>query len=196
MIDIKTARQITKDAPDRLQWLSTWDSAQGMRFQACGSRYMCMIDLDPLAEVGHIALHDTAEGEGAPVARIEELMEEPRLYGASLVSRADLTRAVKLAMIFARDNADSVRIDFSACSLSVYGRSAERGDVTTTVNATVTTRANDEPTISVNGRLLLLALRELKSRSVCIDVCGGGHMVHVQARRGDGRLAIIAPMSK
>lgn len=122
----------------------------------------------------HLTLKDginQVHKKGKPEGRFPDFLAIiPRETNPVTVVACELLNAVQCAMVFARDSANSVRLFFNPDStLSVRGRSAERGDCETVLDYSGNMPHSMDCDISVNGEYLLDVLKPLAADTLlCI----------------------------
>lgn len=124
----------------------------------------------------------------------------PRSYNtSSVIETADLLRAAKRAEIFARDNANSARIELTppagpgdAGEMLVIGRSAERGDNEGVLQATIEGEGLE---IAFNIRYLIDVLSVISEERVIIESNGQANPGVIRPEGRDDFVHVIMPMS-
>jgi DNA polymerase-3 subunit beta len=124
----------------------------------------------------------------------------PRSYSTStLIERSDLLRAAKRAEIFARDNANSARIEIKppsapgeAGEMMVIGRSSERGDNEGLLHATIEGEGLE---IAFNIKYLIDVLNVVQEDRVVIESNGAANPGVVRPEGREDFVHVIMPMS-
>ncbi len=124
----------------------------------------------------------------------------PRSYQTlTTIETPDLLRAAKRAEIFARDNANSARIEISpprtpgdAGEMLVIGRSAERGDNEGVLQATI---EGEELQISFNIKYLIDVLNVISEDRVVIESNGTANPGVIRPEGREDFIHVIMPMS-
>jgi DNA polymerase III subunit beta len=124
----------------------------------------------------------------------------PRSYSTStLIETADLLRAAKRAEIFARDNANSARIEIKppnapgdSGEMLVIGRSSERGDNEGLLQASI---EGEELEIAFNIKYLIDVLNVIQEDRVVIESNGAANPGVVRPENRDDFVHVIMPMS-
>ncbi len=124
----------------------------------------------------------------------------PRSYSTStLIETSDLLRAAKRAEIFARDNANSARIEIKppgapgdSGEMLVIGRSSERGDNEGLLQATI---EGEELAIAFNIKYLIDVLNVVQEDRVVIESNGAANPGVVRPEGREDFVHVIMPMS-
>ena len=124
----------------------------------------------------------------------------PRSYStATTIETADLLRAAKRAEIFARDNANSARINIrppespgDAGEMLVIGKSAERGDNEGLLQATIEGEGLE---IAFNIKYLIDVLNVVEEERVIIESNGAGNPGVLRPEGREDFVHVIMPMS-
>lgn len=124
----------------------------------------------------------------------------PRGYSTvSVIETSDLLRAAKRAEIFARDNANSARIEITppsgpgdAGEMLVIGRSTERGDNEGLLQATI---EGEKLEITFNIRYLIDVLNVISEDRVTIESSGSDRPGVIRPEGRDDFVHVIMPMS-
>ncbi|MEO0561384.1 MAG: DNA polymerase III subunit beta [Chloroflexota bacterium] len=124
----------------------------------------------------------------------------PRQYSTStLIETSDLLRAAKRAEIFARDNANSAKIEITppagpgdAGELMVIGKSQQRGDNEGTLQATI---EGEQLEIAFNIKYLIDVLNTIQEDRVVIESNGGTNPGVIRPEGRNDFIHVIMPMS-
>lgn len=124
----------------------------------------------------------------------------PRSYQTlTTIETSDLLRAAKRAEIFARDNANSARIEITppaapgdAGEMIVIGKSAERGDNEGMLQASI---EGEELQISFNIKYLIDVLNVISEDRVVIESNGAANPGVVRPEGREDFIHVIMPMS-
>jgi DNA polymerase-3 subunit beta len=110
----------------------------------------------------------------------------------AVVNTSEFTRITKVASLFARENASSVRLAVQAeGQISIASSAAQVGENTSTADCEV---EGDDGEISLNGRYLIDALGVVKSDDVAFSVSGKLNPCALQPSDDEDYLHIIMPL--
>lgn len=124
----------------------------------------------------------------------------PKTHSTTITADTDnLLKAVKRALIFAKDSGNSMKLTVGlplnsneAGTLHVTGRSAERGDLDGQLDVVV----SGEPlTIALNGQYLIDTLSAATAERVQLDFNGDKMPILLKNEGSDEWLTVIMPMS-
>lgn len=123
---------------------------------------------------------------------MEVIKKRPKILKEIVLDKdaiAELIKATKIALVFAKYSANSIRITMLSERMTVCGKSSERGDAETTIDLKGQNIALD---ISLNGRYLLDTLKGFSHDSVTIYAIEN-EPIHFESSE---RYAVIMPMSR